>query len=177
MARLREQCFPLRFGVTATTRRMRDGEVHGRDYFFVTEEQFDQMVANDEMLEWAWVHGKRYGVPRWHTRELIQAGHDVLFRVDVQGAASIRAKVPQAVLIFLTVPSIEALEKRLAKRNTETKEELALRLANAREEMRRQDEFDYLVFNDEGRLEEAVEKVRAIVLAEKCRLRRTETTL
>lgn len=177
IARLREQCFPLRFGVTATTRRIRDGEVHGRDYFFVTEEQFDQMVAGDEMLEWAWVHGKRYGVPRWHTRELLHAGNDVLLRVDVQGAASIRAKVPQAVLIFLTAPSLEALEKRLTRRNTETQDELRVRLTNAREEMRRQDEFDYLVVNDEDRLDDAVERVRAIVLAEKCRLHRPETSI
>ncbi len=177
MARLRDQCFPLRFGVTATTRRPRNGEVHGRDYFFVSEEQFDRMIAEDELLEWAWVHGKRYGVPRSHTRELMQAGHDVLLRVDVQGADSIRARVPGAVLIFLTAPSFEALKERLTRRNTETSEELEIRLANAQEEMRRQDEFDYLVVNDDDRLDEAVEKVKAIVMAEKCRLHRRETTV
>ena len=108
---------------------------------------------------------------------MIHAGHDVLLRVDVQGAASIRSKVPQAVLIFLTVPSLDALEQRLRKRNTETEEQLRIRLANAREEMRRQEEFDYLVFNDENRLDDAAERVKAIVLAEKCRLHRAETTL
>lgn len=177
MARLREQCYPLSFGVTATTRRKRNGEVHGKDYFFVTEEQFDRMIAEDELLEWAWVHGKRYGVPRAYTRELIESGRDVLLRVDVQGAAAIRSKVPEAILVFLTVPSFEELEKRLTRRNTETPEELATRLANAHEEMRRQGEFDYLVVNHDDRLDEAVEKVKAILTAEKCRVHRRQTTV
>jgi guanylate kinase len=177
MARLRQECFPLRFGVTATTRRRREGEAHGHDYFFVSEEEFDRMMAEDELLEWAWVHGKRYGVPRGHTREMIQAGHDVLLRVDVQGAASIRSKVPEAVLIFLTVPSLEGLQARLTRRNTETAEELSLRLANARIEMARQGEFDYLVVNEEGRLDEAVARVKAIIVAEKCRVHRRETKI
>ena len=174
MARLREQHFPLRFGVTATTRRRREGEVHGVDYFFVSDSEFDRMIAEDELLEWAVVHGNRYGVPRTQTRELLRAGTDVLLRVDVQGADAIRSRVPGAVLIFLTVPSLEALKDRLTKRNTETPQELAVRLANAREEMRRQDEFDYLVVNDDGGLDEAVEKVKAIVTAEKCRVHRRE---
>ena len=175
MARLREEGFPLRFGVTATTRRRRAGEIHGVDYFFVSGSEFDQMIGEDELLEWAVVHGNRYGVPRIQTRELIRNGQDVLVRVDVQGAAAIRSKVDGAVLIFLTVPSLEALKARLMKRNTETPEELAIRLANAREEMRRQDEFDYLVVNDDGGLDEAVEKVKAIVTAEKCRMHRRES--
>lgn len=174
MARLREEGFPLRFGVTATTRRRRAGEIHGVDYFFVSGSEFDRMIGEDQLLEWAVVHGNRYGVPRIQTRELIRNGQDVLVRVDVQGAAAIRSRVAGAVLIFLTVPSLEALKARLMKRNTETPEELAIRLANAREEMRRQDEFDYLVVNDDGGLDEAVEKVKAIVTAEKCRVHRRE---
>ena len=174
MARLREEGFPLRFGVTATTRRRRAGEIHGVDYFFVSGSEFDRMIGEDQLLEWAVVHGNRYGVPRIQTRELIRNGQDVLVRVDVQGAAAIRCRVAGAVLIFLTVPSLEALKARLMKRNTETPEELAIRLANAREEMRRQDEFDYLVVNDDGGLDEAVEKVKAIVTAEKCRVHRRE---
>jgi len=174
MARLQEEGFPLRFGVTATTRRRRAGEIHGVDYFFVSGSEFDRMIGEDQLLEWAVVHGNRYGVPRIQTRELIRNGQDVLVRVDVQGAAAIRSRVAGAVLIFLTVPSLEALKARLMKRNTETPEELAIRLANAREEMRRQDEFDYLVVNDDGGLDEAVEKVKAIVTAEKCRVHRRE---
>ena len=174
MARLREQRFPLRFGVTATTRRRREGEVHGVDYFFVSDSEFDRMIGEDELLEWAVVHGNRYGVPRTQTRELLSAGIDVLLRVDVQGADSIRSRVSGSVLIFLTVPSLEALRIRLTKRNTETPQELAVRLTNAREEMRRQEEFDYLVVNDDGGLDEAVEKVKAIVTAENCRVHRRQ---
>ncbi len=177
MARLREQRFPIEFGVTATTRRPREGEVQGHDYFFVTDAEFDRMIEQDELLEWAWVHGRRYGVPRWHTRELLEAGHDVLLRVDVQGAATIRSRVPGVVLIFLTVPSFDALERRLVRRNTETSEELAIRLANARGEMQRSSEFEYLVVNYEDKLDEAVEKVKAIITAEKCRVHRRQTSV
>src|SRR5450756_722070 len=113
MARLREEGFPLRFGVTATTRRRRAGEIHGVDYFFVSGSEFDRMIGEDQLLEWAVVHGNRYGVPRIQTRELIRNGQDVLVRVDVQGAAAIRSRVAGAVLIFLTVPSLEALKARL----------------------------------------------------------------
>jgi guanylate kinase len=177
MARLREQHFPLRFGVTATTRRRREGETHGLDYYFVSNDEFDRMIAADDLLEWAVVHGNRYGVPRVHTRELIESGHDVLVRVDVQGAASIRSRVAGAVLIFLTVPAVDALQPRLLKRNTETPAEMAIRLTNALEEMRRLSEFDYVVVNDDGGLDEAVEKVKAIIAAEKCRVHIRETQL
>lgn len=177
MAGLRAQGFPLRFGVTATTRRPRNGEIHGVDYYFVSDAEFDRMIAEDQLLEWALVHGNRYGVPRAQTRDLIRAGVDVLLRVDVQGAAAIRSRVADAVLIFLTVPSLDALRARLTKRNTETPAELAIRLSNAREEMRRKDEFDYLVVNDDGGLTEAVEKVKAIVTAEKSRVHRREIRL
>ena len=174
MARLKEEHFPLRFGVTATTRRRREGETHGVDYFFVSSPEFDRMIAGDELLEWAVVHGNRYGVPRAQTRALLLTGQDVLVRVDVQGADAIRSRVPEAVLIFLTAPSLDALKARLTKRNTETPEELAIRLTNALEETRRQDEFDYLVVNDDGGLDDAVEKVKAIVTAEKCRVHRRQ---
>ncbi len=172
MAKLREEKFSLRFGVTATTRRPRQGEVHGKDYFFVSEAEFDQMIAQDELLEWAFVHCHRYGVPRSSVRQSIEAGHDVLLRVDVQGAATIRSKVPQAVLIFLAPPSMESLIARLTSRGTETPEELATRIADAYQEMSRLPEFDYRVINPDGGLGKAVEKVKAIVVAERCRVNR-----
>jgi guanylate kinase len=172
MAKLRERRFPLRFGVTATTRPQRRGEVHGKDYYFVSEGEFDQMVAEDELLEWAHVHCHRYGVPRRSVRQFIDAGEDVLVRVDVQGAATIRSKVPEAVLIFLAPPSMESLIQRLTQRGTETPEELTTRIANAYEEMKRLPEFDYLVVNPDGGLEGAVDKVAAIVVAERCRVNR-----
>ncbi|MGE5619652.1 MAG: guanylate kinase [Sphingomonadaceae bacterium] len=172
LAKLREQGFPISFGVTATTRSPRPGEIHGKDYFFVSDEQFDRAIANDELLEWAVVHCHRYGVPRSSVRELIASGRDVILRVDVQGAATIRAKVPEAVLIFLAPPSMEALIARLRGRGTETPEELATRIANAYEEMKRLPEFDYKVVNPDGGLDDAVEKVKAIVVAERCRVHR-----
>ena len=177
MARLREQGFPLRFAVTVTTRPPREGEVHGVDYFFVSDAEFDRMLAANELLEWAVVHGRRYGVPREQVREIVQAGEDILMRVDVQGAATIRAKVPGAVLIFLAPPSMESLKARLSRRATETPEELATRIANAAEEMKRLPEFDYKVVNPDDGLDEAVEKVKAIVVAEKCRVHRRQVVV
>ncbi|HEX2922599.1 MAG TPA: guanylate kinase, partial [Chloroflexota bacterium] len=109
MARLWAEQFPLHFGVTATTRSPRPGEVPGVDYYFVSETEFRRMVADDEMLEWAEVHCCLYGVPRASVRRYLEAGEDVLLRVDVQGAATIRAKVPEAVLIFLAPPSMDSL--------------------------------------------------------------------
>ncbi len=172
MDSLRDQGFPVRFAVTATTRPRRENEVHGRDYFFVSDKEFDRMVAGDELMEWAVVHGKRYGVPRSQVREIIEGGEDVMVRVDPQGAATIRSKVPGAVLIFVAPPSIKSLTARLAARATETEEQMAVRIADAQEELKRLQEFDYLVVNPDGRLREAVEKVKAIVVAEKCRVQR-----
>ncbi len=172
MAKLRQDGFSLNFGVTATTRRQRLGEVQGKDYFFVSEQEFDRMIAQDELLEWAHVHCHRYGVPRSSVRQFIEGGQDVLLRVDVQGAAAIRSKVPLAVLIFLAPPSMESLIARLTQRGTETPDELATRIANAYDEMNRLPEFDYEVVNPDGGLEEAVDKVRAIVVAERCRVKR-----
>ncbi len=172
MDRLREQRFPLRFAVTATTRPRREREVHGVDYYFVPDAEFDRMIERDDLMEWAVVHCHRYGVPRSQVREAIQRGEDVLVRVDPQGAATIRARVPEAVLIFIAPPSMESLVARLRKRATETAEQLAVRIANAHQELKRLPEFDYVVVNPDGRLDEAVDKVKAIVVAEKCRVKR-----
>lgn len=170
MARLWEEHFPLHFGVTATTRPPRQGEVEGVDYYFVSEDEFQRMIDADEMLEWAEVHCRRYGVPRASVRRFLQTGEDVLLRVDVQGAATIRSKVPEAVLIFLAPPSMDSLIARLKGRGTETPEQLATRIANAYEEMKRLPEFDYRVENPDGDLADAVDKVKSIVKAEKCRV-------
>lgn len=172
MAKLRERRFTLRFGVTATTRRQRQGEVHGKDYYFVSDADFDRMIAEDELLEWAFVHHHHYGVPRGSVRQFIEKGEDVLLRVDVQGAATIRSKVPDSVLIFLAPPSMQSLIDRLTRRGTETPEELATRIANAYEEMTHLPEFDYHVVNPDDGLDEAVEKVKSIVVAERCRVNR-----
>ncbi len=170
MAKLWEDKFPLHFGVTATTRPARPGEVHGVDYYFVSEAEFRRMIADDEMLEWAEVHCRLYGVPRASVRRYLEAGGDVLLRVDVQGAATIRAKVPEAVLIFLAPPSMDSLIARLKGRGTESTDQLAIRISNAYEEMKQLPGFDYVVVNPDDGLDVAVDLVKSIVKAEKCRV-------
>jgi guanylate kinase len=149
-----------------TTRAPRPGESDGKPYYFVDQASFEHMVANDELLEHAKVHGYWYGQPRQPIRDNLQAGRDVLLKIDVQGAASVRRLIPQAVFIFLHPGSNEELAQRLQARQTETEEELQIRRADATKELAEQHWYDYLVFNRHGRLQEAVDDVRAIMRAE-----------
>ena len=158
---------PLYFTVTVTTRPRRKGESDGVDYHFVTKERFEEMVGGGELVEWAEVYGYYYGVPRRQVKEALGRGCDVVVKVDVQGAATIKSAVPQALLIFLSPPSMEALEKRIRQRNTESTTELERRLATAHEEMNQQWLFDYVVVND--RVDRAAAQIDAIVAAESCR--------
>ena len=160
---------PLNFVVTATTRSQREGESDGAPYYFVSRERFQEMVEGGELLEWAEVYGNLYGVPRRRVKEALERGHDVLVKVDVQGAATIKRTVPQALLIFLAPPSTAALEERLRDRNTESAAELERRIATAHEEMKQQGMFDHVVVNDE--VEIAAAEIDAIIAAEKRRLR------
>lgn len=157
--------------VTATTRPPRSREADGVDYRFVTEAAFHDLREKDELLEWAQVYGHYYGVPREEVRRAFRDGCDVLVRTDVQGAATIKGLVPEAVFVFLAPASLEELAQRLSRRNTESEADLALRLETARQEMARISEFDYVVVNPEGALDTAVQRVLAIVTAEKCRTR------
>ncbi len=156
----------VHFVVTATTRPRRENEVNGKDYFFVSKEEFARMIENDELLEYAIVYNDYKGIPKQQVREALVSGQDVVMRVDVQGAESIRKLAPEAVLVFLTTQNEEELVARLKLRQTETAEELALRIATARQELKRAGEFDYVVVNADGRLEETVDTVVAILLAE-----------
>jgi guanylate kinase len=165
---LKEREHPFHFVVTATDRPPRPGEVHGKDYFFVTTKAFETMIENDELLEHAVVYGQHKGVPKQQVREALASGKDVVMRIDVQGAATIRKLVPEAVLIFLTAPSEEALVRRLCKRGGDSPEQLEKRIATARKEMERLAEFDYVVVNHDGALEQAADDVLAIVRAEHC---------
>ena len=158
---------PLYFTVTATTRPQRNGESDGVDYQFVSKEGFEEMVSGGELMEWAEVYGYFYGVPRRQVKEALERGCDVLVKVDVQGAATIKRAVPQALLIFLTPPSMAALEKRVRQRSTESTIELERRLATAHEEMNQQGMFDYVVVND--RVDRAAAQIDAIIAAEKSR--------
>jgi guanylate kinase len=167
---LRQEELRLHFCVTATTRRQRPGEEHGVNHYFVARDEFLGMRDQGELLEWAVVHENFYGVPLLEVRKAFGLGADPFMRVDVQGAASVRTRLPRAVLVFLAPESMEDLSPRLQERGTETAEEMALRLANARREMEALPHFDYVVVNRSGRLEESVAAVRAIISAERSKV-------
>nr|HID12313.1 guanylate kinase [Anaerolineae bacterium] len=171
LKRMKERGYPIHFVVTATDRPPRPGEVHGEDYFFLTTGEFTGMIEQGELLEYAVVYGQHKGVPKQQVREALASGKDVIMRVDVQGAATIRRLAPEAVLIFLTASSEEELEQRLRARGGDTPEQLQKRIATAREEMKRLPEFDYVVVNRDGELDQAVEDVLAIIRAEHCRVK------
>ena len=175
--RMQERGYPFHFVVTATSRPPRPGEVHGVDYYFFSREAFEAMIEHGELLEHAVVYGQHKGIPRAQVQEALASGQDVVMRLDVQGAATIRRIVPEAVLIFLSASSDEELYNRLRARHTESEEELRLRIAKAREEMRHLPEFDYLVINREGHLDEAVDRIWAIIQSEHCRVHQRRITL
>ena len=153
-----------------TTRSPRPGESEGNPYHFVSQETFDRMVSQGELLEYANVHGNWYGQPRKLIRDNLSVGRDVLLKIDVKGASTIRSKLSDAIFIFLIPGSLEELTQRLTGRQTETEEELQRRLADARKELAEQHWYDYLVTNRDGHLQEAVDCLRAIMLAEGCRV-------
>lgn len=169
--RMQELGHPFRFLVTTTTRPKREGEVNGVDYHFFSEDVFLRMIEGEEFLENAVVYGQHKGILKTHAREALAIGQDVIVRVDVQGATTVHGLVPQAVLVFLTTASEEELVVRLRRRGTESETELDLRIRMAREEMKRRDEFDYVVVNADGMLDDAVEQIVSIIRAEKCRVR------
>jgi guanylate kinase len=163
---LKSRNLPMHFVVTATTRERRPEETHGVDYFFYPKEEFARMIERDELIEYAIVYSDYKGIPKEQVRCALASGRDVIMRLDVQGAATVRKLAPEAVLIFLTTESEESLVGRLKKRRTETAENLSLRIATARQELKRAAEFDYAVVNADGRLNETVDTVVAIIQAE-----------
>jgi guanylate kinase len=177
LTRMKELGCPFHFVVTATDRSQRPGEVHGVDYYFVSSEEFAAMLQGDELLEHAMVYGQNKGIPKSQVREALASGKDVIMRLDVQGAATVRRIVPEALLIFLMTPSEEELLRRLKERKTESPEGLKRRIATACEEMKRLPEFDYVVVNRDGKLDETVEQITAIITAEKCRVKQREIKL
>ena len=161
---------PWHFAVTATTRPMRPGEQDGVDYIFLDSKAFTRMMERDEFFECAEVYGRWYGVPRSQARDALRTGKDVILKVDVQGAASIRQIAPEALLIFLLPPSVEDLRQRLQGRMTESTGEMERRLKTAEEELTRIHEYDYRVINENDGLREAAAEIDAIITAEKCRV-------
>ena len=177
LAHLKALGRPYHFTVTCTTRPPRSGERDGVDYIFLSEEEFGRRLAAGAFLERARVYGYLYGVPRDQVREALGRGKDVLIKADVQGAATIKRLIPQAVFIFLVPPSLEDLEHRLRQRKTEDPAVLQTRLRIAQKEMEALHLFEYLVVNRDGRLGEAAAAVEAIIAAEKCRIPPREVRL
>jgi guanylate kinase len=174
---MKERGMPFHFVVTATTRPRRASEVNGKDYFFVSKEEFARMIDEDELIEYAVVYGDYKGIPKQQVREALATGQDVVMRVDVQGAETVRKLVPNAILVFMTVDNEQELERRLRERKTETVEELALRIATARKELQRVDAFDYVVVNADDHLDQAVDTIQAIITAEHQRVKQKKVTL
>ena len=162
----------LSYSVSYTTRAPRQNEVDGREYFFVSRETFDEMVATGEFLEWACVHGNHYGTSKKQIIQETAGGADIILEVDVQGAASVRQLLMDSVSIFILPPSYEVLRERLIARGTDSPEQLALRLRNAPDELRQFSSFDYVIINDE--IERAAGQLASIVYAERARCVRQE---
>jgi guanylate kinase len=177
LAGLKESGVPISHVITVTTRRPRQAESDNVHYHFVSLEKFRDMQKRGELLENARVYGNWYGVPMEPIKQALAEGQDIIIKVDIQGAATIKKKVPQAVFIFVLPASPTELKKRLSQRNTETPSERAIRLKLAEEETKQLSLFDYVVCNREGELEAAVEQVKAIIIAEKCRVKRRDVKL
>ena len=174
---MKQRAFPFYFVVTATTRARRPGEVDGQDYHFVSMGEFAEMIEQDELLEYAVVYGDYKGIPKKHVRAALASGHDVIMRIDVQGAATIRKLVPNAVTIFLATDSEDDLVRRLQERKTEEADQLKMRIVTARHELRRIVEFDYVVTNRDDHQDDSVGQVLSIIKAEKSRVDWTPVVL
>ena len=175
--RMKERCLPFHFVVTATTRSPRENEVHGKDYFFVSHDEFAHMIETDELLEFAYVYNDYKGIPKSQVREALESNKDVIMRLDVQGAATIRKLYPEALLIFLTTLDEDELVNRLKNRRTESNEEISMRIAMARREFNSLADFDYVLVNRENQLDETVENILAIIKAEHHRVHPRQVTL
>nr|WP_298005874.1 guanylate kinase [Anaerolinea thermophila] len=174
---MKEKGLPFHFVVTMTSRPIRPGEVDGVDYFFVSRERFEELIAADEFIEYANVYGDYKGIPRSQIRDAMASGKDVILRVDVQGAETVRRLCPEAVLIFLIPANKDEWLWRLKNRKTETEEALKLRVETAREELKQFSHFDYVVVNAHDRLDEAVRIITAIIEAEHHRIDHREVCL
>jgi guanylate kinase len=177
MQRMQERGLPFHFVVTATTRPKRANEVHGRDYLFVSKEEFARMIDEDELIEHAIVYGDYKGIPKEQVRTALTSGKDVVMRIDVQGAETVRKMAPEALMIFITTESESELVRRLETRKTETADSLAIRIATARKELKRVEAFDYVIINRDFHLDETVDMIRAIIAAEHHRVNPRMVTL
>lgn len=156
----------LYFSVSATTRKPREGEVDGVHYHFLTKERFEELIAGDRFLEYARYAENYYGTPLDPVLEQLEQGNDVLLEIEVQGALQVKARMPQAVLVFIAPPSFAELEDRLRGRGTETEEVILRRLAIARQECDNMDQFHYVVVNDE--VSDAADRLRSVIVSRRC---------
>ncbi len=177
LTKMKELGCHLEHIVTVTTRPQRDKERNNVDYHFISTERFQEMIRCKEFLEWANVYGNWYGVPKEPVKQALDKGQDVIVKVDIQGATTIKKIVPQAVFIFLVPPSMEELVLRLKQRHTESPFDLALRTKNAGKEIGQLSLFDYIVVNKRGEINLAVSDIKAIITAEKCRVTPREIAL
>ena len=171
---MKEKRYPLHYAVTMTTRPKRDNETDGVDYHFATADDFRRLIREGGLFEWAEVYGHYYGVPRAQVNKALAEGRDVLLKVDVQGAATVKSIAPDAVLIFLLPPSYEELKRRLTMRHTESEANLDLRLSTAKKEMDSLPLFDYAAVNECDDLDKVAATVMSIITAEKCRTTRKQ---
>ena len=153
--------------ISATTRSPRPGETDGVEYFFKTKEQFEKMIADDELIEYAKYVDNYYGTPKAYVEEQLAAGKDVILEIEIQGAMKIKEKIPEALLVFVTPPTVQELERRLTGRGTETAQVIADRLARAGEEAKGMDQYDYILVNDT--VEECVDHLHQIIVSEHSR--------
>ena len=164
--RMKERGLPFHFVVTATTRPKRAAEVEGVDYLFVSQERFQVMIANNELIEYSWVYNAYKGIPRKQIEEALADGSDVIMRIDVQGAEKIRKIYPECVQIFLIPKSQQELRERIINRKSETEPEIQQRLATASEELKCIPMFDYIVVNEDSHLNRTVDTIWSIIVAE-----------
>ena len=170
LTRMKESDYPLEYITTVTTRPRRAKERDNIDYHFISTERFQEMITGNELLEWANVYGNRYGVPKQPVKQALDKGQDIIVKVDIQGAATIKKILPEAVFIFLMPASIEELATRLNQRHTESPSNLALRTETAEEEIKQLPLFNYVVVNKRDEIDLAVSDIEAIITAEKCRV-------
>lgn len=167
MKRLMEKYDDYALSVSATTRKPRPGEVDGREYFFRTWDEFERLIAEDALLEYAQYVENYYGTPRSYVEEQLQAGRNVILEIEIQGAMKIKEKIPEALLVFVTPPTVQELERRLTGRGTETAQVIADRLARAGEEAKGMGQYDYILVNDT--VEECVDHLHQIIVSEHSR--------
>ena len=174
---LQDRELPFHFVITATRLPPRETEVHGVDYFFYSKAEFEAMIEAGEFLEHAWVYSDYKGVPKSQVRQALESGKDVVMRLDFQGAKTVRALSPDAILVFLTASNSEEWIQRLKSRRSETEEELALRIQTGKQEYASLDIFDYIVLNEEGRLDRTLDIIENIISAEHHRVHPREVQL